>query len=80
VASSLNPVLTAKIHRLQVWKEHHSKVYYKCVCLWQFNVATVSIYNFQISNNFTEYLQCLLHTYQPHSLFAVIFLLRKRAA
>lgn len=45
VASSLNPVLTAKVHRLQVWKEHHNKVYKKRVCLRQLNVATVSIYN-----------------------------------
>ena len=46
VASSLNPVLTAKVHRLQVWKEHHSKVYNKRICPWLLNFATVSIYNF----------------------------------
>ena len=37
------PSLTAKVHSLQVWNVHHSKVCNKSVCLWQQNAVTVSI-------------------------------------
>jgi hypothetical protein len=46
VSLSVNPVLIAKVYRLQVWQEHHNTVCKKRVCLWQLNVTTAGIYSF----------------------------------